>query len=87
MPLTAVSVILSDPGIYVPENCAVVAGVLVPAISGANAAITLAVLEFATYIFAPYVAMMTYGAFPPPVTMPLTVAVLVAPEAVLDGAA
>jgi hypothetical protein len=61
VPFTAVSVRLSDPGTYVPVNCAVevaavedavlVAVVLVAdavARSGAIAEITLAALEFAT---------------------------------------
>ena len=54
------------------------------AISGANAAITLATLEFATTIFAPCMAVMTYPVFPAE-TIPLTVAVLVAPGVVLVG--
>lgn len=54
--------------------------------SGSSAAITAADLEFATTIFAPYVAVMTYPVLPT-ATMPLTVAVLVAPGVLLVGAA
>jgi hypothetical protein len=68
VPFTDVSVMLSDPGTYVPANCALAAGALdvadvdvvdvaavevvldadALAMSGFNAAITLAAFEFAT---------------------------------------
>ncbi len=84
MPFTAVSVILSEPGTYTPVNCADEAVVLAVAINGVSAAITLAVFELTTNIFAPCIAVISYNDFPPPETVPLIVAVLVAPAT--DGA-
>lgn len=56
------------------------------AISGVSAAITPATLEFATTIFAPYIVVMIYPVFPAE-TIPLIVAVLVAPGMMLVGTA